>query len=60
MINENNGIEESKQKQSRRQGESTPEMSIGHAYAVEPLAVGKVLRKILLGKRKHSDCHYSN
>ena len=40
---EKNGIGESKPKQSRCQGESTPELPVGRAYAVEPLAVGKVL-----------------
>ena len=35
-MNEKNGIEESKPKQSRRQGESAP-------YAVESLAVNRVL-----------------
>ena len=38
-----NGIGESKPKQSRRQGESVPELPVGRAYAVEPLAVGKAL-----------------
>ena len=44
-MNEKNGIEESKPKQSQRQGESAPDLPVGRAYAVEPLAnrVGKVL-----------------
>ena len=42
-MNKKNGIEESKPKQSRRQGESAPEMPVGCAYAVESLAVDKVL-----------------
>ena len=43
-MNKKNGIGDSKPKQSRRQGESAPEMPVGRAYAVELLAVGKVLR----------------
>ena len=43
-MNKKNGIGESKPKQSRRQGESAPEMPVGRAYAVESLAVGNVLR----------------
>ena len=46
-MNEMNGIEESKLKQSRRQGESAPEIPVGRAYAVESLAVGKVLTNVL-------------
>ena len=42
-MNEKNGIGESKPKQSQRQGKSAPELPVGRAYAVEPLAVGKVL-----------------
>ena len=42
-MKEKNGIGESKPKQSRRQGESAPELLVGRAYAVEPLAVSKVL-----------------
>ena len=42
-MNEKNGIGESKPTQSRRQGESAPELPVRHAYAVEPLAVGEVL-----------------
>ena len=42
-MNEKNGIGESKPKQSRRQEESMPELPVGHAYAVEQLAVSKVL-----------------
>ena len=42
-MNEKNGIGESKPKQRRRQGESAPELPVGRAYAVEPLAVGKVV-----------------
>ena len=42
-MNEKNGIRESEPKESRRQGESAPELPVGRAYAVEPLAVGKVL-----------------
>ena len=33
-MNEKNGIGESKPKQSRRQGESAPELPVGRAYAV--------------------------
>ena len=43
-MNEKNGIGESKPKQSRRQGESAPELLVGRAYTVEPLVVSKVLR----------------
>ena len=42
-MNEKNGIGGSKPRQSRRQGESTPELPVGRAYAVESLAVGEVL-----------------
>ena len=42
-MNEKNGIVESKSKQSQHQEESTPELPIGRAYAVESLAVDKVL-----------------
>ena len=42
-MNEKNGIGEPKPKQSQRQGESAPELPVGRAYAVEPLAVSKVL-----------------
>ena len=42
-MNEKNGIGESKPKQSRHQGESAPELPVGRTYAVEPLAVNKVL-----------------
>ena len=42
-MNEKNGIGESKPKQSRCQGESASELPIGRAFAVESLAVGKVL-----------------
>ena len=42
-MNKKNGIGESKPKESRRQGESAPELPVGRAYAVESLAVGKVL-----------------
>ena len=42
-MNEKNGIGETKLKQSRRQGESAPKLPVGRAYAVEPLAVSKVL-----------------
>ena len=45
-MNEKNGIGESKPKQSRRQGESTPEMPVGRAHVVESLAVGKVLVRL--------------
>ena len=41
-MNEKNGIGESKSKQCRRQGESAPELPVGRAYAVEPLAVSEV------------------
>ena len=41
-MNGKNGIAKAKLKQSRRQGESAPELLIGRAYAVESLAVGKV------------------
>ena len=34
-------------KQSRRQGEFAPELPVGRAYAVEPLAVGKVLKQLV-------------
>ena len=44
-MNEKNGTGESKSKQSQRQRESAPELLVGHAYAVEPLAVDKVLTK---------------
>ena len=48
-MNEKNAIVESKPKQSRRQGESAPELPVGRAYAVEPLAVGKVsINKVFL------------
>ena len=47
-MNEKNGIEESKPKQSRRHGESAPEMPVGRAYDVDSLAVGKVLTTWLL------------
>ena len=40
-MNKKDGIGESKPKQSRRQGESAPELSVGRV--VEPLAVSKVL-----------------
>ena len=43
-MNEKNGIGESKPKQSRRQGESAPELPIGCSYALEPLAVSQVLK----------------
>ena len=42
-MNEKNGIGGSKPRQSRRQGESAPELPVGRAYVVESLAVGKVL-----------------
>ena len=42
-MNKKNGISESKPRQSQRQGESAPELSVGRAYVVEPLTVGKVL-----------------
>ena len=42
-MNEKNGIGGSKPRQSRRQGESAPELPVGRAYAVESLAVGEVL-----------------
>ena len=42
-MNEKNNIGESKPKQSRRQGESAPQLPVERAYAVEPLAVSKVL-----------------
>ena len=42
-MNEKNDVGESKPKQSRRQEEFAPEMPVGRAYAVESLAVGKVL-----------------
>ena len=42
-MNEKNGIVESKPKQSQHQEESTPELPIGRTYAVESLAVDKVL-----------------
>ena len=45
-MNEKNGIGECKPKQSRRQGESAPEMPVGRAFAVESVAVGNVLTKI--------------
>ena len=45
-MNEKNGIGESKSKQSQRQGESAPEMPVGRAYGVGPLAVGKVLNSL--------------
>ena len=44
-MNKTNGIGESKPKQSRRQGESAPELPVERAYAIEWLAVGKVLTK---------------
>ena len=47
-MNEKNGIGESKPKQSRRPGESAPEVPVGREYAVEPLAVGKVLISLVL------------
>ena len=43
-MNKKNGIGQSKPKQSWRQAESAPEMPVGRAYAVESLAVGKVLQ----------------
>ena len=42
-MNEKNDVGESKPKQSRRQEEFAPELPVGRAYAVESLAVGKVL-----------------
>ena len=42
-MHEKNGIRESKPKQSWRQGEFAPELPVGRAYAVESVAVGKVL-----------------
>ena len=42
-MNEENGIGKCKPKQSRRQGESAPELPVGRAYGVEPLAASKVL-----------------
>ena len=42
-MNEKNDIGETKPKQSRRQGESALELPVGRSYAVEPLAVSKVL-----------------
>ena len=42
-MNEKNGIGESKPKQSRRWGEPALELPVRRAYAVELLAVGKVL-----------------
>ena len=42
-MNEKNDIGESEPKQSQRQEESAPELPVGRAYAVEPLAVGKAL-----------------
>ena len=42
-MNDKNGIGESKPKQRRRQGESAPELPVGRAYAIESVAVGKVL-----------------
>ena len=47
-MNEKNGIGESKPKQSRRPGESAPEVPVGREYAVEPLAVGKLLISLVL------------
>ena len=44
-MNEKNGIGEPKPKQCLRQGESAPELPVGRAYTVEPLAVGKVLNE---------------
>ena len=51
-MNKKNGIGESKPKQSRRQGESAPEIPVGRAYAVGSLAVGKVLKIFLYRIRK--------
>lgn len=45
-MNEKNVVGESKPKQSRRQAESAPELLVRRAYAVEPLAVGKVLNEV--------------
>ena len=42
-MNEKNGIGEPKPKQNQRQGEFAPELPVGRAYAVEPLAISKVL-----------------
>ena len=44
-MNKTNGIGESKSKQSRCQRESASEMPVGRAYAVESLAIGKVLTR---------------
>ena len=44
-MNGKNGIGESKPKQN--QGKSAPEIPVGRAYAVESLAVGKVLKLII-------------
>ena len=46
-MDEKNGVGESKPKQSQRQGESAAEMPVGRAYAVESLAVGKVLKYLV-------------
>ena len=43
-MNKKTGIGKSKPKHSQRSAESTLEMPVGRAYAVESLAVGKVLR----------------
>ena len=52
-MNKKNGIGESKPKQSRRQGESALEMPVGCTYAVESLAVGKVLTVLMPGAFKN-------
>ena len=59
-MNEKNGIGESKPKQDRRQGESVPELPVGRAYAVEPLAVGKVLTVWLVRVFEKKDRKISN
>ena len=43
-MNKKSGIGESKPKQSRREGESALELPVRRADAVEPLAVGKMLK----------------
>ena len=51
-MNEKNGIGESKPKQSRCQRKSALELPIGRAYAVESLAVGKVLTECVSDARR--------
>ena len=46
-MNEKNSIGESKPKQSQRQEESALVLPIGRAYALEPEAVGKAIKRRL-------------